>query len=387
MVARSKTVTGIGGTRSRRQLAVAAGLFLAATAAAAFLIRNLEADEGPPTARLAWFYSSPGDGTDAGTVAEIADEVVLTGGRDVSFRESLRAEGYKGRVLQYVDLPYTRGSADPTDAAFKPWDNQVAWNAGDFASLIHPRETWFLHGPTGQRCSERVDSNGVKYLMNPASSGWRSFVVERLRWALANWGYDGIFLDNLWHAPAAKLTDVCGGTPREVASDAAWRSASAGLVGALRRLGYPVWANTDGPGVYGRHLDGWMFEAFAGAWDGAYQSEQDTLDVLTLAEREAREGKDVLLVAQGGRDDLARVRYSLGAYLLVAGPTVSFRYSSVDGSAYESLWSYPEYEVSLGNPDGPRRFVSGSLWRRQFEDGYVEVDFATRATRIVRFAD
>jgi Hypothetical glycosyl hydrolase family 15 len=387
MVARNKTDTGIGGTRSRRQLAVAAGVLLAATAAAAFLIRNLEADEGPPTARLAWFYSAPVDGTDAGGVAEIADEVVLTGGSDVSFREKLRAEGYSGRVLQYVDLPYARGSTDPNDATFTPWDNQVAWETGDFASLIHPRETWFLHGPTGQRCSERVDPNGVKYLMNPISPGWRSFVVERLRWALTNWGYDGIFLDNLWRAPVAKLTGVCGGTPREVASDAAWRRASAELVRALRRLGYPVWANTDGPGVYGRHLDGWMFEAFAGSWNGGYQSEQDTLEVLTLAERDTREGKDVILVAQGGRDDVARVRYSLGAYLLVAGPTVSFRYSSVDGRAYESLWSYPEYELSLGNPDGPRQFVSGSLWRRRFEDGYVEVDFATRATRIVRFAD
>jgi hypothetical protein len=389
MIEPRKSGIGICGETSRRRLlgGAAVAFTLAAAAAGILLIHALGGDDRPPTARFAWFYTAPVDGTDAGGVAEIADEVVLTGGGDVSFRERLRAEGYSGRVLQYVDLPYTRGSADPTDAGFTPWDNQVAWNTGDFARLIHPRETWFLHGPTGQRCSERIDSNGVKYLMNPASSGWRSFVVERIRWALANWGYDGIFLDNLWHAPLAKLTDACGGAPRELASDAAWRSASAGLVGALRRLGYPVWANTDGPGVYSRHLDGWMFEAFAAGWDGAYQSEQDTLEVLELAERDAREGKKVLLVAQGERDDAARVRYSLGAYLLVAGPTVSFRYSSVDGSAYESLWRYPEYELSLGNPDGPRRFVSGSLWRREFEDGYVEVDFATRATRIVRLAD
>jgi hypothetical protein len=387
MVERSTTAVGTGGEKSRRKLTLVVGLFLAASAGAAFLIHMRGTDEEPPTARLAWFYSAPVDGTDAGTVAAMADEVVLTGRGGVSFREKLRTEGYRGRVLQYVDFPYTRGSADPNDAAFVPWENQVAWNKGDFASLIHLRETWFLHGPTGERCRERVDSNGVKYLMNPASSGWRSFVVERLRWALANWGYDGIFVDNLWHAPLAKLTDVCGGAPRELASDAAWRRASTALVGALRRLGYPVWANTDGPGLYGRHLDGWMFEAFAGGWDGAYQTERDTLEVLALADRDAREGKHVLLVAQGERDDLARVRYSLTAYLLVAGPTVSFRYSSVDGRAYESLWRYPEYELSLGTPVGPRRFVSGSLWRREFEDGYVEVDFGTRATRIVRFAD
>jgi Hypothetical glycosyl hydrolase family 15 len=126
-----------------------------------------------------------------------------------------------------------------------------------------------------------------------------------------------------------------------------------------------------------------MFEAFAGGWEGTYQSEAETVDLLSVVDRDAREGKGVILVAQGGRGDVHRVRYSMAAYLLVAGPRVSFRYSNSDGLAYENFWRYPEYDVSLGPPAGPRRRVSGSLWRRDFAHGHVEVDLAARVSKIV----
>jgi hypothetical protein len=371
------------GRSQRRRRTLAIVLAALGVTSLALLVQDEGDDIARTPVRLAWFFATPVDGTDAATVAASAAEVVLTGGRDLEFRRELRASGYEGRVLQYIDMPYTRGSAVPEDERFSPWDNQVAWHPRDFATLIDPQEGWFLHGPSGRRCRERIDSNGVKYVMNPGAPGWRSFFLERVRWALDNWNYDGVFLDNLWRAPFAKLVGICGGPPRELGSDTEWRNASLELLGRLRRLGSPVWANTDGPEVYGRHLDGWMFEAFAGGWGGGFQSERDTLDVLTLAENHARQGKRILLVAQGEREDVDRLRYSLAAYLLVAGPTVSFRYSSVDGAAYRTLWSYPEYELLLGTSRGPRRRVSDSVWRREFANGYVEVDLARRVARLV----
>jgi hypothetical protein len=336
------------------------------------------------TTRFAWFYKPPLDSTSVASLAAAADELILTGGHDVAYREQLRRAGYRGRALQYIDLPYARGGGNPADASFSPWDNQVAWNTGDFAALIHPHEDWFLHGPGGQRCREQIDSNGFKYLMNPAASGWRNFVVDRIRWAYANWNYDGVFFDNVWNAPLSVggLSRICGGAPREIAGDAGWRSATAQLLADVRALGRPVWINTDGVDFYGPHVDGWMFEAFAGGWEGAYESEAEIRATWARVARDAGSGKGTILVAQGQRQDVARFRFALAAYLLVAGPNVSFRYSSVDGSSYQTLWDYDEYGRSLGSPTGERRLVSGTRWRRDFTGGYVEVDLASHAVTI-----
>jgi Hypothetical glycosyl hydrolase family 15 len=364
--------------------ATALAIAFSAAAVAAAVSSAASPTSQSSTTRLAWFYKPPVDSTSVKRLAGAADELILTGGRDVSYRERLRRAGYGGRALQYVDLPFARGGANPADASFWPWDNQVAWNVGDFAKLIHPHEGWFLHGPGGQRCREQIDSNGVKYLMNPAAPGWRTFVVKRIRWAYVNWKYDGVFFDNVWNAPLSlkRLSRICGGAPREIGSDSEWRSATARLLADVRALGRSVWANTDGQDVYGRHLDGWMVEAFAGGWQSAYASQAEIRATWRRVDRDARAGKRTILVAQGERGDTARTRFAFAAYLLVAGPRVAFRYSSVDGDAYRSLWNYPDYGRALGRPVGARRRVGGSRWRRDFAGGHVEVDLGTHAVTI-----
>jgi Hypothetical glycosyl hydrolase family 15 len=364
--------------------ATALAVAFSAAAVAAAVSSAASPTSQSSTTRLAWFYKPPLDSTSVKRLAGAADELILTGGRDVAYRKQLRRAGYRGRVMQYIDLPFARGGTDPADASFWPWDNQVAWNTGDFARLIHPNESWFLHGPDGTRCREQTDSNGLKYLMNPRAAGWRDFVVKRIRWAYARWSYDGVFFDNVWSSPNAfgRLKRICRGVPREIGTDAEWRSATAHLLARVRALGRPVWANTDGQKFYAAHLDGWMFEAFASAWAGTYQPAREIRELWAQVERDAAAGKQTLLVAQGRRKDAARMKFALAAYLLVSGANVSFRYSSVEGNAYQSLWNYDNYGQGLGAPTGGRKRVSASRWRRDFSGGYVEIDLASHSAVI-----
>jgi hypothetical protein len=86
-------------------------------------------------------------------------------------------------------------------------------------------------------------------------------------------------------------------------------------------------------------------------------------------------------VAQGARGDQAALRYAFASYLLVAGPTVSFRYAD-HATAYAEVWWNDEFDRALGAPTGPRYWI-GNAWARDFEGGRVTVD-PTAGTASIR---
>jgi hypothetical protein len=114
--------------------------------------------------------------------------------------------------------------------------------------------------------------------MNPASPGWRAFLIARLRQALNGdaqepaLGYDGVFLDNvalsLWKLRAQVSNS--DGVVREFETDDAYRAAWIGLLRDLSdalRPKWPVWANliadpspSRGWNDYLPYLDGVMVE-------------------------------------------------------------------------------------------------------------------------------
>ena len=354
-----------------------------------------------PAFGLAWFHKPP-EGSTASTVAAEHRYVHLTGPSDIPFRDEMRAAGFKGPIFTYLTTyavegpgPYLDGSAE-CDAGYRPYDNNVAWEVGDFCKYINPNESWFLHNGKGERLYEDYFGTGrYSYVMNPADPGWREFSYSRLAFARENWGYDGLWLDNLdldlgRTTREAKNSD---GRVLEYPDDAAWREAMAGWLEGLReRLGdWPVWANMVGgqlgPGAwdaYAPYLDGAMDESFAVNWLDGWRTEGQWLAQVGRAERWLQSGKGLVMVGQGAQGDNQRMLFTLASYMLIANEKATFRYTRFD-SYYDALWLYPEYETArkLGAPLSPRIEVSRGVWRREFTNGHVELDASTHSARLV----
>jgi hypothetical protein len=333
----------------------------------------------------------------------LAGIVVLTYG-DEAYRDALRAAGYSGKVLQYLNAaqvngpgPYPDNQA-ACDDSFVPLRNGFVRGVGDFCRDLHPHEDWFLHNGDGERLYSLVGETEIHYHMNPANPEWRVYASQRIVSQLigpTSPGYDGIFLDNV-ELSLTRLTTLAAnadGTVAEFDTDDDFRAAWHGYLDLIRARGGPsatIWASlvsdpnrgdywTD----YVRYLDGVMSPAFATGYDPL------TVDAwennLTQAEAALRAGTGLIAVSRGMRDDLAWQEFALASYLLIAeGDQTWFRYVSRDSNAdLLSLWHYPNYEIALGPPTGERE-RTGATWRRTFVCGYVEVNPATRTGSIVQ---
>ncbi|MDQ3703761.1 MAG: putative glycoside hydrolase [Chloroflexota bacterium] len=356
-----------------------------------------------PVFGLAWFHKPPDDGTTPKQLAQAHRYVHLTSLADIEYRHELRDAGYKGPVYTYITAnavegpgPY-RDSSEECEAGYEPLDNTLAWDTDDFCRYVHAHESWFLHNGDGERLAgDYFGSGRWTYLMNPADPGWQAFSQERLAFMRDNWGYDGVWLDNVDLDLDRPRTDVenADGQVREFANDAEWRAGMARwLAGVRGKVGeWPMWANIVGGGTaadswdsYAPYLDGAMDESFSVRWIDEWRTPEQWRGELERASRWLASGKGLVMVGQGPREDEDRLRFSLASYMLVAeGEQAFFRYTRFD-SYYNSLWLYPEYDTArlLGAPTGPREEVAPGVWRRNFTNGTVEVDLNVHEGRIV----
>lgn len=353
-----------------------------------------------PSIKLGYHYKPPGDGTSAETIARQASFIILTK-KDEAYREELRAAGYSGLVLQYVAAgevtgPPTRTAADDCDATHRPYANTVADQVGDFCTLIHPNEDWFMHNGRGERLYEGQQPR--YYSMNPGSAGWRAFMLSRLKQRMFGdetmppLGYDGIFFDNIELSTYKDMGQLVNsdGEVQEYASYEEYREAWRGWLAYMRQgLGtaVPLWGNLisgqnrpDEWNDYLPYLDGGMNEAFATGYH-VLSPEEHTNDLLQ-AEYVLAQGKG--FYANGlerQRVDLQPL--ALASYLLVMQPDapIYFRHTRYDES-YANWRTYPSYNVRLGQPLGPRYPIPNG-WRRDFSGGYVTVDQRRRTAQIV----
>ena len=113
-------------------------------------------------------------------------------------------------------------------------------------------------------------------------------------------------------------------------------------------------------------LDAVMNEYFVGLWRGSLPTPDHWEKQLEQAERIIEQRRVFIAVAQGERDDVERLRFALGSFLLVADQRAYFRYT--DDATYEQAWLYDDYRASLGSPIGGRYQANG-LWRRDFQCG------------------
>lgn len=362
-------------------------------------------DRLAPSTRLAYFHTMSSNSDSPDTLAERVGFIVLTAG-DEEYRDALRRAGYDGSILQYLNAsqvngpgPY-RDSSAACDAEFAPLRNGILRNVGDFCRDVQPNESWFLHNGAGERLYSTIGDTGVLYHMNPGNPAWRAFASQAIASEIvgpkAN-GYDGLFLDNV-ELSLTRLTDQvdnADGVVREFKQDSDYRAAWEDYLRQIRaRVGESsqLWANlvsdtnagTTWPG-YLAHLDGAMSPAFATGYDPLPAEKwENNLDQAAAA---IENGKGIIAVSLGERDDAEWQQFALASYLLIAdSERTYFRYMSDESSeALLTLWIYPNYDITLGAALGPRT-KTGAIWRREFQCGYIEVNPTSRQGAIVQTA-
>lgn len=317
----------------------------------------------------AWFYKPPENGTLI-TVAENFDMFILTH-RDEDERDEMRALGVDEPFYQYLLFVQIM---DPESCTDRPFGNQVAYKPGDFCQLLAEHPDWFLRDTSGN-----LIRRGDNVFMDPGNEEYRDFWLQRAKEMQDQFGWDGIFIDNV-EGSLAKIYRQ-GIEPANYRDDASYQREIEEFLLYLKMNYFepenkPVLANIiELQDIstwyrYLQHLDGAMIEAFAVGYNG-YLSANDWEDQMEVIQKTQEAGKTVILVTQGDEADQSKQQFAVGSYLLVNEGRAYFRYTNSD--AYNQIWLYDNYSLALGPPLGSAYKV-GSTWRRDFERGYVIID-------------
>jgi hypothetical protein len=321
--------------------------------------------------RLAWFYKPPEEGQ-LGLVAKYFDFFILTY-KDEKARDELKSRGVSAPFAEYLLFLVIN---DPGDCGENPNGNQVAYKPGDFCEISNSHPDWFLLDQNGNR----IRGSGDNYYMDPGNQEFRRFWLERARELQETHGWDNLFLDNV-EASRAKLVDD-GTILAKYPDDQSYQQAVEGFLAYIRQnyflpRGKSMYANivsVDDDSVrdqYLRQLDGVMIESFATDWSDGYRKHDDWEQQMELAENILAQGRTLILVSQGDRNDLDRQKFAFASYLLVANGQAVFRYASTD--SYREVWLYDNYKLDVGIPKGAR-YKSKGDWRRDFSNGSVTVN-------------
>jgi hypothetical protein len=328
---------------------------------------------------LAYFYKPP-ENSDAATLAHSFNTYILTRA-DESFRDQLIANGVQAPILQYVRI---EAIMDPGSCSAQPYRDNVAYKIGDFCSISQDHPDWFLLDANGNR----IKVDGKYFLMDPGNQGWREFWLSRTQESQEQLGWYGVFLDNV-EASLSKVIQL-GGVPAKYPDDASYQAAILGflqyiytsyfqpqdrplLANIISLADTAVWFN------YLQYLDGAMDEAWAVDWHTGYRSVSEWNAELTVAEQTQNNGKYAVLISQGDQSNTNRQNFAFASYLLISNGRAAFRYTNYDN--YGKIWLYPDYDIDLGSPLGPR-YPQGNLWRRDFTKGSVIVDPVNHTAQI-----
>ena len=333
--------------------------------------------------KLAWFYKPPADGN-LQLIASNFSTYILTKSNE-AVRDQLLALGAQHPIWEYLRF---EAIMDPGSCSVTPWQNQVANQAGDFCAISSQHPDWFLLTTSGSRITHMTGSTKF-VLMDPGNPGWRAFFLARVSQILtADPAWDGVFLDNV---EATNAFHVSAGEHLAAYPDnASFQAAVQGFLQYLRvnyfqpqnkKLLANLISRTDDAQFtsYLTYLDGVMHEGWAiddpARWRSAAIWEQH----MALAEQTQAMGKTIILVAHGTQTDLELQNFAYASYLLIMNGKASFRYGS--SAAYNQAWLYDNYNINLGAPLG-KRYQSGSVWKRDFANGFVSVDPSSHAVVI-----
>ena len=148
----------------------------------------VEQSATPLEIKLAWFYKPP-NGGQLNPLVEHFDIFILTH-KDEEERDQLLAQGISSPILQYLQLTEIR---QPDDCNEEPNGNQVAYKAGTFCEISEQHPDWFLLDQYGNR----IHNQDGKYYMDPGNPGYREFWIKSAQEMQMQFGWDGVFIDNV----------------------------------------------------------------------------------------------------------------------------------------------------------------------------------------------
>jgi len=325
------------------------------------------------TIQLAWFAKPPQNG-DALVLAQNFDLVILTI-KDEPIQHQLRDLGITN-IQQYFRIDAIK---NPGSCTAEANGNQVAYKAGDFCWISAQHPDWFLQDSKGNQIYDRGIYDEYVF-MDPGNQEWREFFLERVIESQNANGWYGVFLDNV-DASLGRM-ERKGITLAAYPDDAGFQAAIGGFLKFLYESYFqpsnrPLYANIVSNRNFNtwfrylNYLDGAMDEGWGVDWSDGYRSVTNWEEHLTRAERTQDRGKKVILVAQGDKNDYQRQNFAFASYLLVNHGRAYFRYANSD--SYHEIWLYPNYEMDIGYPLGPR-YKEDEIWRRDFSKGSILVD-------------
>jgi len=363
---------------------------------------DARADAAPAAhgvSKVSW--SSPPSTADLQYIAA-HDSMLITDGYPVADSEvaTLHAMNPALTVLPYINALETTGA----DHVYPGWCSvpmtDYVCPAGDTIVAQHP--DWELRDAAGDVVYDRACGTSC-VVMDPANPGYIAYREQEMQWYVDTYGYDGVFLDQIFPSPSTSTYDATPIDPRTGGpyTATAWaQDVTTFLSGMKQALGSRLLIiNSLGSGAeYAANSaaeDGFLSVADGAAEEGFIQWSTDTAprsvaawlqDVQSIAAVSSM-GKLAIgwtdataSQASAGAADQA-ARYSLASYLLGAGPA-ALRYFNfqdyvpdggdpcADGAGQPAD---PDWTIELGDPAGPFYQV-GSLYERDFTAGKVIVN-------------
>lgn len=332
--------------------------------------------------QLAWFYKPPKENA-ANFLAENYDFFILTK-LDEELKDELRdAYGVSAPILRYIRFD---AIMDPGSCLEQPYRNQVADEIGDFCRISQEHPDWFLLDVNGNRI---VNDDGNYFFMDPGNQEWRTFWLERVKKNQEQFGWVGLFLDNV-EAGFSKR-ERTDGVPSDYQSVEAYQLAIRGFLQYIHDTyteptGQLLYANVlseespDGLLSYLPYLDGVMLEGFAVDWDDGYRTPKEWGRQLELVEMIGERNIGVLMVAKGDEIETNRLKFAFASYLLVTNGNMFFRFA-LNGRT-NVIVQHEIYYLDLGQPVSAR-YLDGDTWIRGFENGTVRVNPSTKEAEIL----
>jgi hypothetical protein len=256
-------------------------------------------------------------------------------------------------------------------------------------------------------------STRSRFLTDPSSPSWREYlrgIVRKQLKADPVVGHRGIFLDNVWpfytmffeRLPKDLQVDMNGDGVMDRSDDWAWADAVIGLSRTLRaEVGDSVvlignfGTRWDNRGTAFHILsrgafDGVMNEGFAhndwGSDSSSYPSReilQLDIDALIIADSL---GKIALAQSFGREDDDQARLFSFAAFLLGACDQSYFNYRY--RTSYDTLYRFPECDVSIGHPMTRYALATENistsqfLYTRVYSSGIVYLNMGDQAEKL-----
>ena len=302
-------------------------------------------------------------------------------------------------------IPYINGlERTSADVVFPgscsvPMRNYVC-PAGDNVVDQHP--SWFLHTASGSVVYDASIGPSAS-VMDPANPGWIAYRQQELQWYVDNFGYNGVFFDDIFPSLQAATYNATPIDPRtgKYYTDSEWASDVTGFLAAMKsalgsnklfintmNTGAEYYANEAAENSYIAHADGAIEEGFM-QWYNATgpRSEAGWLQDVNSIAAVAAQGK----IPVGWTDEAtyqtpAQINqtglYSLSSYLLGAGDAAQRYYMFQD---YQPPSGYvdpcdgqcqpadPNWTLPIGDPTGPY-YQSGGVFGRNYTGGLVLVN-------------